>query len=179
MKKLMAMVFALLLLLAGAGCTNTVNDTDSDILKEPPALTVVCGDPSLEANRGTTSWQYKNEDGTSEGFNSDSLHPLQAKEFMTPLELPADDSVDQLEASLQWDVAPDQVSVHCWSEESWDQIDEESEEIPLNTQTTDADSSSIALKDGNYIYEIVAEWNGNEKYSGMASYSFYTIKASE
>ena len=177
MKKLMAMVFVLLLSLAGAGCTNTVDDTDSDVLKEPPALTVVCGDQSLEANRGTTSWQYENEDGTSEGFNSDSLHPLQAKEFMTPLELPTDDSVDQLEVSLQWDVDPEQVSVHCWSEASWDQIDAESEEIPVSTE--DMNSSSITLKGGNYIYEIVAEWNGNEKYSGTASYSFYTIKASE
>lgn len=179
MKKLMAIVFALLLLLAGGGCTNTVDDTDSAVLKEPPALTVVCGDQSLEANRGTTSWLYENEDGVSEGFVSDSMHPLQAKEFMTPLEFPADISADWLEVSLQWDVAPDQVSVHCWGEECWDQIDAESEEIPVNTQTEDTNGSSITLKDGNYIYEIVAEWNGSEKYSGTAYYSFYTVKALE
>lgn len=176
MKKWMAIALALVIGLAWAGCANTAEDTDTAVLKEPPALMVVCGDQSVEALRGTTSWMYENEDGTSEGINSDSLHPLQAKEFMTLLELPADASADQLEASLQWDVAPDQVSVHCWEEACWDQIDAESEEIPVNKDTN---SSSITLKDGNYIYEIVAEWNGNEKYSGMASYSFYTVKAAE
>lgn len=58
------------------------NDT---VLKEPPALTVVCGDKTVEALRGTTSWMYQNEDGTSTGIESDSMHPLQAKEYMTPL----------------------------------------------------------------------------------------------
>ncbi len=34
---------------------------------------------------------------------------------------------------------------------------------------------SIELKNGNYIYEVVAEWNSYDKFSGTAHYSFYTI----
>ena len=35
------------------------------VLKEPPALTVICGaNKSVEALKGTYSWTYRNEDGT-------------------------------------------------------------------------------------------------------------------
>ena len=30
------------------------------------------------------------------------------------------------------------------------------------------------LQKGNYIYEVIAEWNSYDKFSGKAHYSFYT-----
>ncbi len=153
------------------------------VLKEPPALTVVCGDKTVEALRGTTSWIYQNEDGTSTGINVDSMHPLQAKEYMTPLDLiPTPISaIDPLKAYLQWNTIPDKVSVHCWNEEYWGQSTAEYEEIPVSILMTDSNIEtapiiSVELKDGNYIYEVVAEWNSTEKYNGTAYYSFYTAK---
>ena len=153
------------------------NDT---VLTEPPALTVVYGDTTVEALRGTTSWMYQNEDGTGTGIESDSMHPLQAKEYMPPLLLTIS-SVAPLKAHLQWNTIPDKVLVRCWSEEHWGQPTAESEEIPVSILMIDSNIEtapiiSVELKDGNYIYEVLAEWNSAEKYSGTVYYSFYTIK---
>lgn len=166
------------------GATEEIEVVPNDtVLTEPPALTVVCGDKTVEALRGTTSWMYQNEDGTDTSIESDSMHPLQAKEYMTPLELipTTISSIDPLIAYLQWDTIPDKVVVRCWSEEHWGQPTAESEEIPVSTLMIDSNIEttpiiSVELKDGNYIYEVVAEWNSAEKYSGTAYYSFYTIK---
>lgn len=162
--------------------TNEEIDRNIAVLKEPPMLTVVYGDTTGEALRGTTSWNYQNEDGTDVSLESDSMHPLQAKEYMTPIDLiPSHiSSAHSFEAFLQWDTAPDRISVSCWSEEFWNQPAAASEEIPVNMFMIDSNFEtkpviSIELKDGNYIYEVVSEWTGSEKYGGTARYSFYTI----
>lgn len=162
------------------------NDT---VLQNPPDLIVNCGNESIEALRGTTSWQYDNGNGTFSGINSDSMHPLQAKEFMTPLNIiPTPYShIDPLMAYLQWDVTPDKVSVRCWSEDCWGQYgdyDDTSEEIEVqkldieiahgSNETQRTADYTIRLKDENYIYGVVAEWNSSDKYFGTAYYSFYT-----
>lgn len=158
----------------------TANDI---ILKSPPVLTVVCGEETVEALRGTTSWLYQNEDGTGSGIEADSMHPLQAKEYMTQLDLiPTPiSSIDPLKAYLQWNTIPDKVLVRCWNEEYWGQSTAESEEIPVSILMIDSNFEtapiiSVELKDGNYIYEVVAEWNSSEMYGGTAYYSFYTVK---
>ena len=46
---------------------------------EPPELVVVCGEEQVTALRGTYSWMYNNEDGTSTGVEADSAHPLECK----------------------------------------------------------------------------------------------------
>lgn len=154
-------------------------------LNEPPALTVIYGKENVKALRGTTSWTYVNEDGTSTSVASDSLHPLQAKEYMPSLNLfPSTlSSSEPLKATLKWDFVPDKVTARCWSEDCWEQVgdyNETSEEIPLKRLIIDSDTEtdpiiSIEMKDGNYIYEITAEWNSYEKCSGKAYYSFYTV----
>ena len=163
--------------------------TSDLVLEEPPALTVVCGNESIEALRGTTSWQYDNGNGTFTGINSDSMHPLQAKEFMTPLNIiPTPYShIDPLETYLQWDVTPDNVSVRCWSEDCWGQYgdyNDTSEDIEVqkldieiahgSDETQRIADYAIRLKEENHIYEVVAEWNSSDKYFGTAYYSFYT-----
>lgn len=147
------------------------------VLKEPPALTVICAQRSVEALRGTTSWIYDNADGTSTGIASDSMHPLQAKEYMAPLSLMPSylSHIDPFAACLQWNVAPDKVSVRYWSEDCWGKYDTEGENIPVMTDGNSADFI-LELKDGDYIYEVTAEWNSSEKYSGKVYYSFYTEK---
>ena len=175
---------------APANRTSTDKSISNDtVLQNPPALTVICGNESIEALRGTTSWQYDNGNGTFSGINSDSMHSLQAKEFMTPLNIiPTPYShIDPLMAYLQWDVTPDKVSVRCWSEDCWGQYgdyDDTSEEIEVqkldieiahgSNETQRTADYTIRLKDENYIYEVVAEWNSSDKYFGTAYYSFYT-----
>ena len=43
-----------------------------EVLTEPPALTVRCGETAGEAIRGTTSWYYDNGDGTQSGDKQDT-----------------------------------------------------------------------------------------------------------
>lgn len=169
--------------------TSNNTKTSDLVLENPPALTVICGKESIETLRGTTSWMYQNEDGTGTGIESDSMHPLQAKEFMTPLNIiPTPYShIDPLMAYLQWDVTPDKVSVRCWSEDCWGQYgnyDDTSEDIEVqkldieiahdSNETQRTADYTIRLKEGNHIYEVVAEWNSSDKCFGTAYYSFYT-----
>lgn len=164
--------------------------TNSEIaLNMPPELTVLYGKESIKALRGTTSWTYENDDGTSTSEESDSLHPLQAKDYMTHLSLlPSTvSSTDPFKVNLRWDYIPDEVTVRCWSEDCWGQTgnyNETSEEIAVQRLMIDSDSEtdpiiSTDLKDGNYIYEVTAEWNSYDKFSGTAHYSFYTITPDE
>ena len=204
-KKVITMVLLLACLWALVGCSPAENDntpapgeeteqktpiteenrtSQTDIvLTEAPALTVVCGEESIEALKGTTSWRYQNEDGTETGIDGDSPHPLQAKEYMTALELaPASDSSAEplYKANLQWETSPDKVSVRYWDEECWEDYEAASTELPveaLETETADGSYSRdflIELPEGNYIYEVIAEWSSAEKYSGTVCYSFYT-----
>lgn len=157
------------------------NKSGEVVLKEPPELTVSRHNSTVVATRGTTSWMYKNSDGTFTGVESDSLHPLQAKEFMTPLYLRPSyySRIDPHTAYLMWDIAPDKVYVHCWEEKYWGQYDAAGEVILVDILSVDIENGvhkdfMIDLKDGNYIYEVVAEWNSSESYGGTVHYGFYT-----
>ena len=199
MKKLMAFVLAFALVLGLVGCSaqeeareqiplpeNSGTPQETVTLKEPPALTVVYGENiSIEALRGTSSWMYQNEDGTWTGIEADSIHPLDAKEYMPCLELlpVMTSSRSHLKVRMQWDTIPDKVTVRCWSEACWGQYDAKSEELTVRTLMVDSDIEtapiiSVELKDGSYVYEVIAEWNRAETYHGKACYSFYTVKSS-
>ena len=164
--------------------------TNSEIaLNRPPELTILYGKESIKALRGTTSWTYANDDGTSTSEESDSLHPLQAKDYMTYLSLfPSTlSSTEPFKVNLRWDYVPDEVTVRCWSEDCWGQTGDynnTSEEIPVKILMIDSDGETkpiitTELKDGSYIYEVTAEWNSYDKFSGTAHYSFYTITPDE
>jgi hypothetical protein len=82
-------------------------------------------------------------------------------------------------ARLQFGVAPneiipDNVIVRYWSEDCWGNTKAESEELPV---TLENGNVFIQLKDGNYIYEVIAEWTEERSYSGSVCYNFYTSKA--
>lgn len=142
--------------------------------KQPPALTVVCCDNGVEALSGTASWAYLHEDGVVRRIEFDSLHPLQAKEHMPILPLLPNTATtsDMRKAYLQWGITPDSISVRCWSEECWGQADAKSENVTL----AGSEEFVILLKDGNNIYEVIAEWNFPETRGGRACFSFRTEK---
>ena len=172
---------ALAVLLSFAGCSRSTaadggNPADP-ILDSPPALTVICGESQIQALKGTCSWTWLNADGTSISVESDSLHPLQAREYMTPLYLPAPPSgADSLTAELRFGSAPDQVGVRRWSGDDWDRTGAQSEDVEVSFSGEGAKSSfQIPLGDGQYIYEVTAAWDHEAQYGGTASYSFYTL----
>lgn len=170
MKRYIMLFLSLICIVTVAGCNNVPAIGNQPILTEPPTLTISTSDSSMEALRGTTSWFYDNGDGTRTGIESDSMHPLDSnsKKYMPTLLITptSSSSKNPLEAVLKFDVTPDEVSVHCWSDEHWGNTSAKSEEILVN-------DFAIELKDGGYIYEVIAHWNSSEKYGGTAYYSFY------
>ena len=91
------------------------------VLTEPPEMTVVCNGKQITALRGTYSWEYQNEDGTSTAIEADSMHPLDAQEYMPdlPLAYSYQSSVSAFRAYLQFAVAPDEIDVVYWSTDCW------------------------------------------------------------
>ncbi len=159
------------------------------IFEISPVLTVNYFDSGYEALRGTTSWTYDLGDGTSSGVEMDCAHPLDSKEIMPVITLFKETFMDSdtFSAELVFGAAPDSLTVRCWSDEYWGRAEEgdvksepvnvtaqEPETIPGYTGTL-SPVFSFQLKDGNYIYEIIAEWNRREEYSGTSRYSFYTV----
>ena len=131
---------------------------------------------------GTTSWMYFGDDGEEMAIMGDSRHPLLLKESMPVLDLVPTymSSLDPLGASLQFGVepyiiCPDKVTVCCWQEKCWGDTKAESEEVSVHMENGNV---FIQLKEGNYIYEVIAEWTEPRSVSGSVCYSFCTEKPS-
>ena len=132
----------------------------------------------MEARRGSYTWTYRQKDGTNLTVSASGAHPLQERPQEKLLLCAGMDT-----AWLQWEIAPDQVSGRCWSEEQWKMIDAESDEVPVEMHYIDLadhanqEAARISLRDETCIYEIIAEWNGSAAYSGTVQYSFCAAKA--
>ncbi len=164
--------------------TITEEKIKDEIIKEAPEMVVVSNDIGIVALQGTTSWTYESEKGKAVTAISDSMHPLQAKEYMPALDiLPSYLSYESpLSARIQFNVkntksvhiiSPDEVYIRCWHEKNWGKINAKGEEIKVNIVNGNL---FFDLKDGNYIYEVTADWNSSQKYNGTATYSFYSVK---
>ena len=81
-KYLLVGVSLALLMLALIGCG--ASNEQADLGSKPPALTVRCGENSVEALRGTCTWSYV-QNGQGVGVAADSVHPLEARDSMSPL----------------------------------------------------------------------------------------------
>lgn len=141
-----------------------------DSLEKPPTMTVSCGKMSISAWLGTYSWLYKNtDDGTVKSINADSSHPLtQIDKVATLPILPTTlSAIDPHLASLQFGVVPDKIEVKCYK------LDEESTN---NGEVISVEGTTFKLKEGKYLYEVVAEWTESEECSGKAYYAFQTIE---
>lgn len=110
----MKKVLCIILMFALAGCASReeVSEKFAEIYQSPPALTVICGESEIEAMHGTSSWHYKNEDGTVAQIESDSMYPLLAKEHMPILKLFTStlSHKDPLAAELVFEESPDKIS---------------------------------------------------------------------
>lgn len=150
----------------GLGKTNSPgsNGLSKPTAVEPPMLKVQDNlGNSVEAVRGTYSWMYDTGNGRWTGVEADSAHPLQSQEFLIPLET-ASNTV-----TLSFDVQPQDVTVQCWRDVLFGNADASGEHIPI-------DGNTLELKGGGYVYEICANWTGeNLAVAGTAHYSFYAI----
>lgn len=131
--------------------------------ESPPSLTVRHDGQSVAALKGTYSWQYTNPDGTSTGIEADSMHPLDAKEYMPVL--PAVKGA----ATLVFDTAPDEITVRAWPVSQWGNLD-----AADDAATVTMSGDEITLLEDGHIYEVVAKWTRFEEFGGTAYYSFCT-----
>ena len=153
------------------------------VLRESPSLVVTTHGSIIEALKGTSSWIYVDDNGDSAAIMGDSNHPLLKKASTPILDLIPTyfSSGDPLGVTFQFgtapnEITPDKVTVRCWPEECWGDTNAESEELPV---TIENGYVFTQLKDGNYIYEVIAEWeNGKRSVSGTVCYSFCTAKPS-
>ena len=183
MKKLLNIILAAILIFSMTACQSSgqiscpaddepekvnapgSNGASKPTSKEPPALKVLDSTcMAIEANIGTYSWMYDNGDGTQTGICADSSHPLEWQEFLIPMTT-FDDEVE-----FYFDVEPQEFTIRCWSDAYWGQIDAKEEKVSVN-------GNKLELKEGGYIYEVVATWTGeNLAAEGTAYYAFYVIQ---
>ena len=124
---------------------------------EPPVLVVHCGENSVKALRGTYSWSYV-QNGQGVGVAADSVHPLEAKDSMSPLEVVRDD--DSAVVHLEFEVVPDSVSACAWDTALWNK--------------TDVEAQALTLLPYDAVYSVTATWDQENGCGGTAYYSFYT-----
>ena len=183
MKKLLNIILAAILIFSMTACQSSgqiscpaddepekvnapgSNGASKPTSTEPPELKILDSTClGIVANKGTYSWMSDNGDGTWKGVEADSSHPLEWQEFLVPMTT-SDDMVE-----LYFNVQPQEVSIRCWSDANWGKVNAKEENVNLS-------GNKLELKDGGYIYEVVAKWTGeNLAAEGTVYYGFYVIK---
>lgn len=172
MKKLHFILLTVILIFSMTACQSAQEPTNppgsngapKPTSKEPPALKILDNSGnSVEAVKGTYSWMYDIGNGLWTGVEADSAHPLDFQEFLIPMVTASDT------ATLSFDVEPQDITVQCWRDIHFGNAQASGEHIPV-------DENSLQLKPGAYIYEICANWTGeNLAAAGTAHYCFYAI----
>jgi len=174
----LAFIFScFIFLMLGCRSMNDIGYVKTSTLTEPPELKVICEDTSIKALLRTYSWTYEISDSIgksrSQSVCADGAHPLDSKKYMTsPLTFTATDDLSESTPSvtLQFGIASDSITVNCWHTDYFGNSSATSENIPVT-------GSSFKLKDGDYVYEVVATWDSDKhSFGGTAYYSFYTVK---
>lgn len=156
-----ALLAVLVLALIGCGFSNEKGSLGG----KPPVLTVRCGENSVKALRGTYSWSYV-QNGQGVGVEADSVHPLEAKDSMSPLAVAREDS--SAVAQLEFEAAPDSVSVCAWDTSLWNRTDVEAQAVDV------AVDEELVLLPYDAVYSVTATWDKEKDCGGTAHYSFYT-----
>lgn len=187
MRKLLGLIMVLVCLCSAVGCSQgkpaperptpeAAPSAPLDVktaLTEPPELMValISQKEEIKAAKSTYSWTYRKDEETFGSINAcGEGMPERLRDMLSSMSLPA--AGDPLTAALNFGDAPDSVSVRGWNvngqgpEHDWEPVEVHSS----------ADEFQIELKDGNYLYEVTAEWNEDGLHWGRAWYHFQTAK---
>lgn len=146
----------------GPGEEGFVTACDYVSRDRPPNLHIQTGEASAQALSGGCSWNWKASKDYWSGFCSDSMHPLDCKELLTPI------ITHDTTAMLIFADMPESITVHRWSDSQWGNCEAEAETVAVNGQT-------IPLENGGWVYEVTGKWDDNGYYYGTASYCFYIL----
>ena len=155
------------------------------VLTEAPAMSVISNEQSVVAMPGASTWVYAKENGEIVSVVGDPVHPESAKKIMPCIDLLPTylSSVDPLGAYLYFyaketgpsaSVPPDELHILCVEEEAWGKAEVQTEEIKLKEIEGNL---FFRLKEGNYVYEVRAQWKTGENISGTVVYTFRTAKS--
>ena len=155
-KKLLCILLVTILgLTVLSGCQPPV---PAEPLKEPPELTVKCGEQSIQVHNGADSWS----DGNVNSSGS-TIHPLYDRDNYPSL------ATNYSEASFGFSVEPSRiVEIRRWDYHALmadPDTDHSSEQ--LSGAPVKFSENTFQVGFGDYIYEILAEWP-----EGTASYVF-------
>ena len=148
--------------------TNPKKKLNNNSLKNPPELSVSCGKSSVTAWEGGYSWKYTNpHTGEGTAVYADDFHPLKVIDSVPKLEIAPSvvSSEKPRVASLQFTIEPDKIDVKCYK------LDEQNVN---NSEAISVQGTSFKMKEGYYLYEIIAWWSSSDVYSGSVTYAFQT-----
>lgn len=156
MKKTVSLAIALCMFMGVLSGCGLLNLQENKI----PTLTVTCGERSVETLADSYSY------GDLAPLVAEK-HQLFRKNEMPVLHvyIPIEALEEDFFAKLLFDVAPDSMTVECWSTELWDKEATESEKITVS-------DGYITLKPYGALYSVIAKWDGES--GGSVTYCFYT-----
>lgn len=130
---------------------------------EPPILLVTDGKQEIQGLGGNYNWEFRMPNGEWTSVIACGLHPLQTGDLLTPL------VTEQGTVELNFGRKPSSVTVNCWSDAHLDDPE-------ATARTAQVSGSTLTLREGGWIYEIVATWTGGEQGSnGTASFVVYIV----
>ena len=92
---------------------------------------------------------------------------------LTPLPVPPGAEIE-----LDFELAPDELTLRCWPEETARAIfegrDQSTACVDRAVELTVTEGRAAPPGPGNYIYEVCARWSDDSGYGGTAYYGFYT-----
>ncbi len=142
-------------------------DTDKIFGRNPP-LTLTYENEEIELGGASLEWKYFDEKtGLWCMVIPDRISMLYAKDRVRSIPIG-----DELTVYMEWEASPDEIIISCRNGDAWGKSSSPSELIRVNSNG----GYSFTLKDGYFIYEIVATWSRFENWNGSAEYWFYTVK---
>lgn len=150
----------------GAVVSQIIGTQSPVIFKEPPSAKLLHGNGSTPLRTAGCSWMYPNGDGTMGAIHEDHAHPLDCKDILDPIYVTGD------YVKLAFEDDPDSVEIHCWPDTAWN--------TNAEPESVNCYGNAFDLKQGGYIYEIIARWNESEtQHYGSVSYYAYIVSGEE
>ncbi|SHE87819.1 hypothetical protein SAMN02746089_00933 [Caldanaerobius fijiensis DSM 17918] len=151
MRKIFGVLLLLTIFLVACAQSKPPVSNNGIFLKEPPELTVIAGNKSIAAVRGTYNWVIYSGNGTRTNIHADSGPPSKLIKFQKePLNVKPESSI-----VLDFRIKPNDYKVNIWEGNK-----------PIIQQVNNGIIIAPRQK-GLVVYEVQATWN-----EGDACYAF-------